>query len=261
MAGVVDGQAVSAAVTNAAFLYKNANDSTLFKLSIGGTSTAGQFNVQNSSDTNQLFDINYPDSSTVLLIATRAATGNNQALRLSGQAGVQVYANAVAIATFGTGGGLTFADTTKGPVGTTTNDNATAGYYGEFASVNSPTGGTATPAASGSYANVASMSLTAGDWDVCATIEASLGGTFAGTLIQAAISKSSGTTDSIASGGIANIRSASLVNNASTFLPVMTRRITLTTTTTVYLVGALVYSTLGATTWGANSFMSARRIR
>ena len=60
---------------------------------------------------------------------------------------------------------ITFSPTTGGIVGTTTNDNAAAGKVGEFIS-------SIIPSASGvvltnnTIANVTSISLTAGDWDV-----------------------------------------------------------------------------------------------
>jgi hypothetical protein len=58
--GVIDGQSVSAAVTNAAFLSKNANDSTAYNLSLGATlnfpknviSTGGTINALDSTKVN-----------------------------------------------------------------------------------------------------------------------------------------------------------------------------------------------------------------
>jgi len=60
-------------------------------------------------------------------------------------------------------GSVTFSPTTKGIVGTPTNDNAAAGKVGEFVTsqVSSVSAGT-----TGSVKDVTSISLTAGDWDV-----------------------------------------------------------------------------------------------
>lgn len=58
-------------------------------------------------------------------------------------------------------GNLAFSPTTKGIVGTTTNDSAAAGNVGEYKS-SLASGTFSAPGAT----NVASISLTAGDWDV-----------------------------------------------------------------------------------------------
>ncbi|HEX4045443.1 MAG TPA: hypothetical protein VHZ76_07255 [Gammaproteobacteria bacterium] len=60
---------------------------------------------------------------------------------------------------------LTFSPTTGGIVGTTTNNNTTAGDVGEFVSSVIPLA-SAVSAANGTWINVTSISLTAGDWDV-----------------------------------------------------------------------------------------------
>lgn len=57
---------------------------------------------------------------------------------------------------------LVAADVAAGITGTTTNNNAAAGVVGEYTSAT----GSVTSAASNNYGDVASVSLTAGDWDV-----------------------------------------------------------------------------------------------
>jgi hypothetical protein len=64
-----------------------------------------------------------------------------------------------------TAGSLTFSPTTQGIVGTTTNDNAAAGYVGEYISSNVAYSSAITTT-SNVAANITSISLTAGDWDV-----------------------------------------------------------------------------------------------
>jgi hypothetical protein len=148
-----------------------------------------------------------------------------------------------------------------GIVGTATNDNATAGNVGEFTSVNSPTGGTATPGSSGTFVNVASISLTAGDWDVSGTLHVVTGATFAGTRIYGSISKTTADIDDQTKGGVVSVLDSAFPVSANILLPLGTRRISLASTTTIYLTAFLTYSTLGGTTYGTSSFLSARRAR
>jgi len=62
-------------------------------------------------------------------------------------------------------GSVAFSPTTKGIVGTATNNNASAGYVGEFISSNIAAG-SATSLTTNTPKNITSISLTAGDWDV-----------------------------------------------------------------------------------------------
>lgn len=139
--------------------------------------------------------------------------------------------------------------------GTTTNDSAASGILGEFGLVNS-TG--VSVAASGSWVNICSLSLTAGDWDVEGNFDF-LPGTGTGiTLLSAAISTTSSNTDSSANGGYLIYTDSAI---GRTFFPVGKRRISLASTTTVYFVGNATYSSAGTAQWGTNSVMIARRVR
>ena len=68
-----------------------------------------------------------------------------------------------------TAASLTFSPTTQGIVGTTTNDNAGAGYVGEFVSSERLSSSFLTLTI-GAVTNVTSITLTAGDWDVWGNI-------------------------------------------------------------------------------------------
>lgn len=144
--------------------------------------------------------------------------------------------------------------------GTTAADSASSGIIGEFQSVASPTGGTATPGSSGTTVNVASMSLTAGDWEVWGSVGISTGGASVITAIVAAISTSSATNDDSASGATLNTK-FTLVAGTSYTLPIGRRRINISSTTTVYLIGRMDYSALDSSTWNTASKMYARRMR
>jgi hypothetical protein len=139
--------------------------------------------------------------------------------------------------------------------GTATNDSAAAGYIGEFISASSAG---VTPASSGSYKTIATISLTAGDWDVTGIIQFTIGSATSVTSIGGAISTTTDNTDSIASGGTVFLPYAQTLDSRFT---VGTRRISLSGTTSVFLVGRVNYATLGTATWSANSFVQARRVR
>ncbi len=103
------------------------------------------------------------------------ATINQVGIGLSGSNGTGTFAGSTnAILTTpnidaATATTVTFNPTTGGLVGTTTNDNASAGIVGEFISSVIPSASGLTPT-SGSPINITSISLTAGDWDVIGNV-------------------------------------------------------------------------------------------
>ena len=107
---------------------------------------------------------------------------------------------------------------------------------------------------------ITSISLTAGDWDVEGTASLVTGSTTSGTVFSGGISLNATSEDSQANGGVFD--SFNTLVASSTYLsPTGKRRINVSTTTTVYLVGAATYSVAGGATWGTNSFIGARRVR
>ena len=155
------------------------------------------------------------------------------------------------------GGTLTGALTpsqTAGIVGTTTNNNANAGAVGEFVTASRTTN---LSVANGATVNVTSISLTAGDWDV----EGDGGLTFStnqGNTAAFAISTTSATwppTTSL-SGQFQitlNTNILGLVQASSGRM-----RLSLSATTTVYLVAAAGFSAGACTVVGT---ILARRVR
>lgn len=85
-----------------------------------------------------------------------AATSNGDALRYE-----QLFGGDVTLI-----GNLIFNPTTKGVKGTTTNDNAAALNVGEYVSATVARTSPVTGAATGTYKDLQSISLTAGDWDI-----------------------------------------------------------------------------------------------
>lgn len=144
---------------------------------------------------------------------------------------------------------------TAGIVGTTTNDNANAGSVGEFVSNFTLT----TSATNNTPLNATSISLTAGDWDVTGTVQTVPAGTTTTSYVIAAINTTSATFPVI-SGSFSNfnqipaITTAGVQNNLVS--PV--QRISLTTTTTVFLVTQVGFA---VSTMSVDGFIRARRVR
>ena len=138
---------------------------------------------------------------------------------------------------------------TSGVIGTTTNDNAAAGSVGEVISSSV----VASPITSSTLTNVTSISLTAGDWNVYGNILFSPDAGTTTSISQASISSTSVTLDS-AYQTIGGPAAAAV----ATAYPVPSQRISLSGTTTIYLVATITFavSTMTAT---ANIF--ARRER
>lgn len=141
----------------------------------------------------------------------------------------------------------------KGSDGTA---SAAAGNVGEYIFGNSAG---VSPVTTGVKVIVASISLTAGDWDVDATSVLNTSST-TGTGYAIGISLTTTSLDTTNAGGLA---SASYTLNSSFGyqIPVSIRRIILTTTTTVYLIANLNYTVLGSATWTNDSIIRARRVR
>jgi hypothetical protein len=139
--------------------------------------------------------------------------------------------------------------------GTTTNDSAADGLIGEY--VSSTVAGTTTGLTSPNAANITSISLTAGDWDVRGTYVITGTGTTSFTLANCGISTTSATLPAT------NLRNTRV---SGAFVPtdvyvaaeVPMQRISVATTTTVYLVAAATFS---ISTAGAGGVLSARRVR
>jgi hypothetical protein len=138
--------------------------------------------------------------------------------------------------------------------GTGTNDNAPSGYVGEFISSNiafaSGVSLTTTTAA-----NVTSISLTAGDWDVWGNVFFTITGTC--TIIAGWINNASvtGPDASLTTQVQAAVSIGSGTNNGYT---VPGRRFSLASTTTIYLGAIATFSTGAVTVCGS---IQARRRR
>lgn len=144
--------------------------------------------------------------------------------------------------------------TSSSPTGTTTNDDAAAGRVGEYLS-NSASGVSLTHNIA---ANITSLSLTAGDWDVSSVIVFAP----AATTVVPFIEGSTGTVSATRQTGLVDRSFFSYpagnvpANPIAVVLP--TKRYSLAATTTIYLVSFQTFST---STMTASGLISARRVR
>ena len=139
--------------------------------------------------------------------------------------------------------------TTGGIVGTTTNDDTDAGNVGEFVT----SAVTTVAITTATDTDVTSISLTAGDWDVWGSILTEPAATTTQSIVSAGINTTSATMPAMYATS-ANAYTASLAK--SQIAPQI--RLSLGSTTTVYLVANVTYATSTLTIAGT---LSARRVR
>lgn len=152
---------------------------------------------------------------------------------------------------------ITFSPTTGGIVGTTTNDNASTSYVGEYVS-STVLVGSAVSLTNNTAANVTSISLTAGDWDVWGNVGFNPNGATTMSVLVAAINTTSATLPTSPATGGYNQLSVSFNTGGSNTLPAGMTRISISGTTTVYLIA---YSSFGVSTNAAYGFIGARCVR
>lgn len=157
-------------------------------------------------------------------------------------------------------GGVDTAIAQFGPAaalrGTATNDDANAGFIGEYISGSA----TGTSLTSGTQANGASASFTAGDWDMQLVAEFAAGGATTLTYASASISTTSATVDSTTGRRvIVPYNSANLASSGGNItISVPPVRVSLASTTTVYGVALAVF---GGSTLTVSTRISGRRVR
>jgi hypothetical protein len=147
-------------------------------------------------------------------------------------------------------------DQLKGIVGTTTNNSANAGSVGEYMTASA----TASSTGTGKYFDIASLNLTAGDWDVSGVVQFSSAGA---TWSRATAGIGTATGDNGAGMVSGDTQTDEIFASSSTTptavsmsLPAV--RKSLSGTTTIYLKG---YSVFSAGTPSATGRISARRVR
>ncbi|RKR42652.1 hypothetical protein [Paraburkholderia sp. BL17N1] len=147
--------------------------------------------------------------------------------------------------------GLITPNSAIGVKGTATNDSAQAGSIGEF--VSSAVGATGLTA--GTPANLTSISLTAGDWDVTGSARFSPAGTTTVSTISVAVNTTSAT---LGGPGTTTTLNSSLTTGQPQILNAPTLRLSIASTTTIFLV---VNSGFAVSTLTSDGIIRARRVR
>ena len=147
---------------------------------------------------------------------------------------------------------ITFSST-SGVIGTTTNNNAAAGSVGEFVS-SQILFASATSLSNNTPKNITSISLTAGDWDVYANVYFNPSTTNVSSCIAAINTTSATLPDNslLSQNGIGGASEGALG------LVVLPQRISIGSTTTVYVIGQASFATGSCTACGG---IYARRVR
>jgi hypothetical protein len=227
--------------------------------SIGGNTVLGNFTASSVAPTANAMPscstansaLKYTTSSGLSCGTTFALTSGNLsqfASTTSAQLlGVLSDETGTGVAVFGTSPTIT----TPNIVGTATNNNANAGSVGEVVA-NQATGVSLTTSVS---ANITTISLTAGDWDVEGNVDyVPAGGTSISQCVSS-VNTTSATQPASPFKSIGNY-TAGAGNGQTQWAPIT--RLSLASTTTVYLVG---FANFGGSTLTANGFIRARRIR
>lgn len=164
---------------------------------------------------------------------------------------IQVYSGSTTV----TGINMTAAGVSV--LGTNTNDNAAAGYVGEY--VTSQVTSDVSAGSSNVYFNITSISLTAGDWDVTGNMEFDLNSATATSCIAVVSTFTGNTTTDHVSGYNKSSGAVPLSTNAQgTSAQIPRFRVSIASTTTVYLKCLYTYT---AGTPQAIGSLTARRIR
>ena len=198
------------------------------------TGTAGAFVVNGGA-------LGTPSSGTVTNLTGTAS------ININGTVGATTAADGK-FTTLSSSGAYT-PNQTAGIVGTTTNNSAQAGSFGEYvdSSVTAATVNT-------SKTNVTTISLTAGDWDVSAVVETTNGGVNA--YIGCSISQTSAAFGPAE--GKDYVWGALNVSAGIGFSSIPRLRVSLSATTTIYLVSQVPTADI---TGGVAGYISARRMR
>lgn len=259
-------------VSNILSILNDAQSSQLLTLNDSGNMTnSGNFatnalsaitaSLTNASVSGNTFVVNASSNTangaSVQLIGNGVTTPSKTIRAFGGNFQVVNDASTTAILSLTDTGGLTVTgsvtpSSTGGIVGTTTNNNATAGSVGEYVTA---TGGS-TSVTTATPLNLTSISLTAGDWDVQSVIQYSPAGT---TSVSDYYSSVNTTTATI--GALGNYTKFAHTPGVPANTSVITSpsvRISIASTTTVFCVGQSDFS---ISTMTATGFIRARRVR
>jgi len=152
-------------------------------------------------------------------------------------------------------GNLVIGTSGKGISGTATNDNADAGVVGQLVSSTVASSGISLTDAT--FANITTISLTAGDWDVSGVVGVTTGASTTIAYINYGVSTTSATNGAL--GQVGSLTTPATIAATIDFVvsaPVT--RLSLASTTTVYLVTRVSFAVSTANAYGV---IRARRVR
>jgi hypothetical protein len=232
----------------------------------GGSLNTGYIAFFNATGVRQGYIGYGAPGSNIVLETEGSATGYavtanlyvGQAFGVGGTAtlnsGVQIWNGATITSGVLTAGSASFTSATI--TGVTNASNAATGQVGEFISA---TISAASPVALTSQVatNITSISLSAGDWDIWGNVCSSVAGTTVTIWMYGAISTTSSTIPAQPNNGGSGL-SGAMAAGATSIVNVGRMRLNVSTTTVVYLVADMNFTT---STAAAIGFIGARRVR
>jgi hypothetical protein len=223
---------------------KNSGGTTQLSLGAGGGDNVTLSVATNITPANAAVAISPTGTGTVTINPATASTMNNVAI--GGSTPLAITGTTI------TATGAITPSQTSGIVGTTTNNNADAGVVGEYVSSTVATGSAVTINYGGSGVPVTSISLTAGDWDVGGWVGYNIA---AGSVVTYLIQGISTSNTSI-TGETSNVFNQ--IASTGPQIPIPIQRVSIASTTTIYLSSATGGSGTALTAYGT---IRARRIR
>jgi hypothetical protein len=190
------------------------------------------------------------------IVGNAGTSTNKAAARFNLATGTLIQDSALIIAD--TTGALSRSGNGGIPIqGSNTNNAAAAGDVGELVSA-TLAAGSAVPLTTSTVANITSISLTAGDWDVWGVVVYAFAGTTTVTLLLSSVNSASASNQTLESGIAIEQAYSSYHPTGDLSLPTGTWPVRLNTTTTIYLTGTAAFATSTITAYGS---IYARRRR